>query len=198
MGERITGPARDTVRRAQDGARDLGQAFIGGEHLLLGLVGDGVEDTAATVLRRHGVTADLVRGEIRRWTGADRWDEDDAGALQAIGIDLDAVRAVVEDAFGPGALDEPVPPEPRGPRSVFGRREPRPIKGHLPLTRNAGKVIELAVREAVRQHRTVEGAHILLGMLRSRAGAEIGILTRAGVEPDALRVELLAALAEAA
>ncbi|MFC5722876.1 hypothetical protein ACFP1Z_22170 [Streptomyces gamaensis] len=38
-------------------------------------------------------------------TAAGPLDEDDAAALRALGIGLDAVRARTESAFGPGSLD---------------------------------------------------------------------------------------------
>jgi ATP-dependent Clp protease ATP-binding subunit ClpA len=198
MFERFDATARQAVVHAQDGARDLGQHFIGTEHLLLGLVWDGAEDTAATTLRAHGVRPDAIRAQILRWMGTDRLDETDAEALHTIGIDLDAVRTVVEDAFGPGALDEK-PGEGNGPRGLKAllRRRTPPIQGHLPLTGRAKKALELSLREATRlECRHIEAGHILLGLLRARGGPDTRILTDAGIDLDALQRQVVASLSQ--
>jgi ATP-dependent Clp protease ATP-binding subunit ClpA len=198
MFERFDETARQTVVHAQDGARGLGQRFIGTEHLLLGMVWDGAESTAAATLRAHGVTASGIRAQILMWKGTGPLGETDAEALHTIGIDLDAVRAVVEDAFGPGALDEP-PAEandPRGLGALLRRRTP-PVQGHIPLTPRAKKALELSLREAVRlESRHIEAGHVLLGLLRARGGPDTRILTDAGIDLDALRHEVEADLTQ--
>lgn len=45
------------------------------------------------------------------------WARRDADALRAIGIDLDEVRRMAEESFGPGALDRA--PRPCGPGMRF-------------------------------------------------------------------------------
>ena len=84
-----------------------------------------------------------------------RRGELDAAALATIGIDLDAVRKSVEEAFGPGAL-------PGRRRCRRGRRA-----GHVPLSPRAKRALELSLREALAQgDRQIGPEHILLGLAR--------------------------------
>jgi ATP-dependent Clp protease ATP-binding subunit ClpA len=197
MFERFDETARQVVVHAQDGARSLGQSFIGTEHLLLGLVRDGAESTAASALRARGVTQDLVTTRIATWNGTGPLGDIDAEALHTIGIDLESVRAVIEDAFGPGALNEPPRPAGgrRGPVALLRRRSGAPVKGHIPFTPRAKKVLELSVREAVRlESGHIQAGHVLLGLLRAEGSPDTRILVDAGVDPDSLRQEIEAAL----
>jgi ATP-dependent Clp protease ATP-binding subunit ClpC len=67
MFQRFTDRARRVLVYAQEEARDLDHAFIGTEHLLLGLIreGDGV---AAQALEASGITYDAVRSRVTRLT----------------------------------------------------------------------------------------------------------------------------------
>jgi ATP-dependent Clp protease ATP-binding subunit ClpC len=64
MFERFTDRSRRVLVYAQDQARDLNDAFIGTEHILLGLIleADGV---AAKVLSSAGITYDAVREKVK-------------------------------------------------------------------------------------------------------------------------------------
>ncbi len=64
MFERFTDRARRVLAYAQEEARDLDHAYIGTEHILLGLirVGDGV---AAHALDALGVSYDVVREKVK-------------------------------------------------------------------------------------------------------------------------------------
>jgi hypothetical protein len=108
MYERFTPDARSVVVGATEHARRLGHRYVGGEHLLLAVVGTG--QPAGTVLSAHGVTPERVEEEIIRrvgtGAGAGLFAGVDAEALAAIGIDLDAVRARIEASFGPQALTQ--------------------------------------------------------------------------------------------
>ena len=111
MFERFTDGARQVVVRAQEDARRLGHNYIGCEHLLLAATETG--EPAGVVLRDQGVTPERVEAEILRTigrgsAGADPLRGLDREALAAIGIDLDVVRARIEAAFGPDALDRAV------------------------------------------------------------------------------------------
>ncbi|GGR50202.1 ATP-dependent Clp protease ATP-binding subunit ClpA [Nocardioides luteus] len=170
MFERFTRPARDAVTAAQTHATDLGHDRIGDDHLLLA-ISSGADSPAARALTEAGVDTAGLRAEIERAHG--RLGEEDAEALSSLGIDLDAVRSRVEAVFGDGALDA------GKPRRRFG--------GHIPFTKDAKKVLELALREAIRlDDRTIGTEHILLGILR--AGGEGHAALRAlGVDAAALR-----------
>jgi ATP-dependent Clp protease ATP-binding subunit ClpC len=67
MFERFTDRARRVLVYAQEEARDFGHAFIGTEHILLGLIreGDGV---AAQALDALEITYDVVRAKVAELT----------------------------------------------------------------------------------------------------------------------------------
>ena len=104
---RMLPTARDFLGQASEESRRLGHDYVGSEHLLLALAGEG-GGRAAAVLRRLGVTADDVRADILADIGtgfgapAARIDRD---ALATLGIDFDEVRRRIEATFGQGALE---------------------------------------------------------------------------------------------
>ena len=173
MFDRFTSEARDVVARSQDEARQLRHAFIGPEHLLISMAGGS--GPGSLVLQGHDITAEALREQLRAMTG----DELDAAALAALGIDLEKVRAATEANLGPGALH---------------KRAPVP-SGHIPFSKPAKKVLELAVREAMRFHSgEISSGHLLLGLLRE---AETGdhqalvarLLQEPGLDLGVLRAE---------
>lgn len=193
MFERFTQGARAVVIGAQEQARELGHPAIGTEHVLLALL--AVENGAGTVLREAGVDHESVRSAVVEHVG-DRGDEvaavadrdaEDAAALKAIGIDLDAVRAAIEENFGAGALRLPHPaPKKRG---IFGKFYAG--SGHVPFSRRNKKVLELSLREALRlNHKFIAPEHIMLGVLREGQGLAMLILAEREVDFDRLRAEL--------
>jgi ATP-dependent Clp protease ATP-binding subunit ClpA len=198
MFERFTVPARTVVVRAQEEAQALRHPAIGTGHLLLALLDDGT-GVAGAVLRAAGADRASVREALRGDAPAedDTAEEgplgaEDAAALKAIGIDLDAVRAKVEQIFGPGALATPQAPP---PRRGFGARR----GGARPFTRRARKVLELALREAiVLRSRSIGTEHLLLGLLREERGEAAQVLTGRGLSLADLRRRTLDALAAAA
>ena len=101
MFERFTDAARAAVVGAQTEARALGHGWIGTEHLLLAVVQDP-DRPVARQLAGLGLTHDRLHAEVVTTLGG---HHDDGSALRDLGIDLDAVRARVEEQFGPGALD---------------------------------------------------------------------------------------------
>jgi len=218
MTERISGEARAAVVRAQEQARRLGQDFIGCEHLLYGVA--GADDAAGSVLRARGVTPERVEDQVaallsrgrgrglgRGRTAAVRAGELDRGALAAIGIDIDAVRARVEEAFGPGSLDRAAAP-----------RRNRVREGHLRVTRQARRCIDRSMREAAAhqaasqqtaseqtasQQAESTGArpadahgagHIALSLLNMDTSVTRSILTALGVSAAQLTAEIKTAL----
>ena len=189
MFERFTTEARAVVTGAQAEARALGHGHIGTEHLLIALLAES-EGTVAGALRQYGVDADQVRAEARRLVGsgtpdladADA-DAEDAAALKAIGIDLAAVRAAIEENFGAGSLRLPREPKKRG---VFGRFAP--AVGHIPFSKRNKKVLELSLREALRlKQRFIAPEHIALGLVREGNGLAMRILADKGVDFDRFR-----------
>jgi ATP-dependent Clp protease ATP-binding subunit ClpA len=198
MFERLTQPARDVIVVGQREARNMGHRTMGTEHLLLGMLA-GRGDIAATVLREAGVRAPRVREDIDRLTGSALrpLGPGDAEALEAIGIDLDAVRAKIEEAFGPGALEEPPPAR----RRRWPFRVPQTVSDsrHIALRPRARKVLELSLREALRlHHRYIGPEHLLLGLLREGEGLAARILADAGLTTPGLRARVHSALDEAA
>ena len=179
MFERFTAEARQVVVDAQHEARQMHAGHIGTEHLLLALLAQPGTVTAA-VLTRHGLTHDAVASSVRAFLGDEGLD---AAALSSVGIDLDAVRESVEATFGPGSLDA-------------GRRT---VRGHIPFTPRAKKVLELSLREAHRRGDDYIGAeHILLGLIREGDGLAAKILTDTGLSLEALRTGVDRGLDDAA
>jgi hypothetical protein len=123
MFERFTGTARHVVVQAQQDARRLGHNYIGCEHLLLATA--AAAEPAGAVLRDQGVTPERIEAAILRTVGrgqtADPLGGIDRQALAFIGIDLDVVRARIEEAFGPDALTRAVPAACRSRRPVWGK-----------------------------------------------------------------------------
>ena len=175
MFERFTHRARRVVLAAQSFAREHNAETVRSEHLLAALVTDP-DGMAVAVLARFDVTRQDVEAEVANVRGSEP-PPSDAEALATLGIDLDEVRRQVEDAFGPGALDRT--------RAALGRGAG---VGHIPFDRSAKKVLELALREAIRLGHTFIGTeHLLLGMLHAQTGAACPVLNALGVTQDAAR-----------
>ena len=194
MFERFTHAARDVVVRAQAEARDLNQSPTGTQHVLLALLADPGAPFARA-LADYGVDAEFVRGDIVRRVGphppdlsAAAAEQEDAEALKAIGIDLDAVRRAIEQNFGPGSLRLPRAPEPKRRgllRKFYGS------SGHVPFSPRNKKVLELSLREALRlKQKFIAPEHIMLGLLREGQGLAALILADRGVDFDRLREDM--------
>ncbi|PVZ03454.1 Clp protease N-terminal domain-containing protein [Actinomycetospora cinnamomea] len=174
MFERFTDPARRVVVMAQEDARERADDRIRSEHLLLAMCRAG-DTRGAALLAERGVTRQVVEDDLRTPTVPDR------DALASVGIDLDEVRGRVEDAFGPGALENT--------RAAGMRRRRR--FGHIPFDRGAKKVLELALREAIhRGDRALGTEHVLLGMLHRETGRAATILHARGLALRDLRAAL--------
>jgi ATP-dependent Clp protease ATP-binding subunit ClpA len=197
MFERFTQEARQAVIGAQAEARELGHTVIGTEHVLIALLADEAGPIAAA-LRDDGIDAAYVRGEVRRRTGPQPSDPnftdadaEDAAALKAIGIDLNAVRAAIEENFGAGALR--LPRDAPKKRGLLGRFYAG--TGHIPFTNRSKKVLELSLREAIRlDQKFIAPEHLLLGMLRDGNGLAVLILTEKSVDLATLRDHLTRSL----
>jgi ATP-dependent Clp protease ATP-binding subunit ClpA len=173
MFERFTADARQAVVLAQEEALALRHGWIGTEHLLLGVLradGDG-----ARLLAGFGVDAAGVRDDVVRIVGRGE-DDIDRDALATLGIDLDAVRERVEQAFGPGALIR----RRRCRRGGIGRM--------VPFTARAKKALELSLREAIAlAERDLRAEHLVLGLLRENDGVAAQVLAQRGVTLAAAR-----------
>ena len=196
MFERFTRDARTVVVSTQELCRSLGVDEVRPVHLLLALTED--DSGAREVLAAHGLTPDAVGAAIgvpRRAPSAPL-DDDDAAALRSLGIDLDAIREAVNQQFGDGALEaaasaegDPGDDGPAGDgdlaRQGLGRG------GHVRFGRGAKKVLELALREAVREHsREIRSEHIALAVLRTDDDAVRMLLGSLGVDVRTLRADL--------
>ncbi len=163
MFERFTQQARSSVAAAQEAARSLQAAQLLPVHILLGAVTVAEESQSplAVILAETGLTSAVLHTELQALGSATALGEQDAEALQSIGIDLDSVRRAVEEQFGPGALDADAPPSAR--RSLFGRRK----GGAIPFSRSAKSVLESSLREAsARRDGYIGTEHIVLGVIR--------------------------------
>lgn len=166
--------ARRTVLLARDNARRLGSGQVRTEHLLLALL-EVDANPAREALERHGLTYGPAYDMVRKMSADPPLD---AEALEAIGIDLEAVRGKLESAFGKGVLDTPKP----------GGR------GRQLLGQDARKTLELSLRESLLMHANhISTAHILLGLIRADDGA-VRILRQAGIDPKVLQQEVRASL----
>lgn len=193
MFERFTVDAREVVVTAQREARELHHGHIGTEHLLLGLL-TADAGVAHTVLAEAGIDRLRVRADIERLVGSPGriLSDEDAAALQTIGIDLDEVLASIEKTFGPDALQPACPPTRRR-----GRRRRQNVRP--PFAPRAKKVLELSLREAVRLKDTHIGSeHVLLGLLREGNGLAAKILVGKGIDLAELRQRTLDAMDKAA
>lgn len=168
MFERFSKAARASVVQAQDEARVLGSGQIGSVHLLLGVLADA-HSLASRVMSTYEIDHARVRSEV------ESLGQSDAAALDAIGIDLDAIRRRAEESFGRGALDRTLPES----TGRFGRRR---RTSHLPFDPSARKSLELALREAVAmKHNYIGTEHVLLGLVRDEKAQSMRVLRRLGL-----------------
>jgi hypothetical protein len=91
-------PAERYLAAGASEARRAGCSFVGTEHVLLALVRDRTGPL--------GLEPEAVETALAPWLGPDpARAKIDPEALASLGIDLEAVRARLEGAFGPGALE---------------------------------------------------------------------------------------------
>jgi ATP-dependent Clp protease ATP-binding subunit ClpA len=188
MFERFSRNAKVAVVLAQEEARELAAGDIRPEHLLVGVLQSAGRDLSA-LLAGYGLTAETVRSRLVLADGPDdETFEADTEALRSIGIDLRAVRDTVNRTFGADAFDNALRPS--------GRRRRR--RGHIPFTKSAKKVLELALRESLAHKDGYIGCeHILLGILRGGDDYAIGFITE-HVSVTTLRGGIIDLLADAA
>ncbi|MGP3989949.1 Clp protease N-terminal domain-containing protein [Streptomyces sp. 3N207] len=195
MFERFSKEARDVVIRAQDEANSLGHDWIGTEHLLLAALHHPEQPGAATLVRL-GISTASCRAAVAGVVPGAQEDlgPEDAEALRALGIDLEAVRRRAEESFGEGALDSGRAKRGRGRGKGEGT-----LTRHVPFAARAKKVLKQALREAVaRKDRGIGVAHLVLGVLRSEDNISLALFARLGIEPGMVRELVLDDLRTAA
>lgn len=188
MFERFSRNARVAVVLAQEEARELNADEIRPEHILVGVLQSAGRELSS-VLEGYGLTANAVRGRLAtaESTGDESFD-DDAEALRSIGIDLRAVRDNIDRTFGEGTYDNAL--------RKSGRRRRR--RSHIPFTKPAKKVLELALREALaHKDNGISCEHILLGILRGGDKLTLQLITE-HVHAAQLRGAVVALLDKAA
>lgn len=126
------------------------------------------------------------------------------------GIDLDAVRARIEAAFGPDVFTRVLPHTCRKRRPALRynplarRRHPRRAghdqhaktgghtTGHIPFTPRAKKCLEHSLREAKARHDNYIGVeHLTLALVAMNEGTVPPILSALGVSQATLRAAIL-------
>jgi hypothetical protein len=195
MFERFTEQARAVVVGAHAHARRLGHDFIGCEHLLLAAAESPTP--AGEVLRELGISTSAIESTLLRRTGTDPFEHIDKDALAAIGIDLDRVRASVEDSLGPLTPDgsgatEGNPDHPgSGPHSRRGLRRRGSGKLRTPFTKRAKACLEQSLREAVASRDSHLGVeHVVLALTAVDSATVRRTLSEAGVTGDAVRTAI--------
>ncbi len=106
MWDRLSPEAREVMSLALTESEQLGHGYLGDEHVLLGLL-RGQASRASSLLRGHGLDLASARAELQRLSAAGlipRSRGDDAGALRAVGIDVEAVCQRLVTAFGAEAV----------------------------------------------------------------------------------------------
>jgi hypothetical protein len=166
MWDRLTPAARRVMNLALEESEQLGQGYVGDEHLLLGLLAEEA-GTASSLLRAHGLDLAGARAELQRLVAAGltpRSHTDDVRALRAVGIDVENVRQRLVAAFGAEAVGAAVRRASRRPWWRGGGRRRTPLCGP-PLF--AKRALQLAAdRAEARDPAGVTPEHLLYGVLR--------------------------------
>ena len=159
-------PAEPYLTAGADEARRLGHGYIGTEHILSVLLRQP-DSGAVRVLAQLGVSAGAVEAALGRWLPDNpRTAKIDGEALAELGIDFDAVRARLEQTFGPGALE-------RSHHSCLG------ICPRLKLA--LGFALDHAAQRQLRDE------HVLLGMLSVPDSVGARVLAPLGVTLETAR-----------
>jgi len=166
MQDRLSAEAREVMRLALAESEQLGHGYIGDEHVLLGLLRQQAS-VASSLLRGHGLDLASARAELQRLSAAGlmpRSRADDAGALGAVGIDVEAVRQRLVAAFGADAVGAAVWRASRRPWWRGGGRRRTPLCGP-PFFAKRAMYLASCYAES-RDAGAVMPEHLLYGVLR--------------------------------
>ncbi|MDQ1376834.1 MAG: hypothetical protein QOE15_1007, partial [Acidimicrobiaceae bacterium] len=125
MFERLNPESRQVLEDSQAEARSFHDGFVGPEHLLLALTR---QPEIAARFAALGIQREAIEQAVRSEACAQSLDAD---ALAGIGIDLVAVRELVEQSFGIGALEAAA--------VALERRARRRRRGHMKRLAAAGR-----------------------------------------------------------
>ena len=177
MMERFTDAARRAVRSAHGIARMEGAPAVGEEHVLAALLAQR-DCTAVALLTGCGLGRERhqqLLGECREFRRRGGIGRAEAEALRSLGIEVDEIVDRVEQIWGEGALQEPVP---------------APARPRLPWRPETKRMLETALRQALDLGcKHVGTEHLLLGLL-IRDGVVREILTAHAITPLQLRALL--------
>ncbi len=166
MWDRLSPAAREVMSLALTESEQLGNGYLGDEHVLLGLL-RGQASRASSLLRGHGLDLASARAELQRLSAAGlmpRSRVDDAGALRAVGIDVEAVRQRLVTAFGAEAVGAAVWRASRVPWWRGGGRRRTPLCGP-PFFAKRAMYLASCYAES-RDAAAVTPEHLLYGVLR--------------------------------
>ncbi|HYY81445.1 MAG TPA: Clp protease N-terminal domain-containing protein [Actinomycetes bacterium] len=136
MADRLTERAHRVLDLAREEAGRFGHAYVGPEHVVLGLLRDGASG-AASLLRARGLDLEAARAGLGRLVERGVVPgprPNDAELLGSLGIDLDAVRRRTERTFGRLALGRATREPVRARRNGVGRVPRTPLQGPPVLT----------------------------------------------------------------
>ena len=166
MWDRLSEQAREVMRLALAESGQLGHGYVGDEHVLLGLLREQASQ-ASSLLRGHGLDLASARAELQRLSAAGlmpRSRADDAGALRAVGIDVEGVRERLVTAFGAEAVGAAVWRASRRPWWRGGGRRRTPLCGP-PFFAKRAMYLASCYAES-RDAAAVMPEHLLYGVLR--------------------------------
>jgi len=177
MRVRLSPEAREVMRLALAESQQLGHGYVGDEHVLLGLLREQASQ-ASSLLRGHGLDLASARAELQRLSAAGlmpRSRADDAGALRAVGVDVEAVRERLVTAFGEEAVGAAVCRASRRPWWRGGGRRRTAMCGP-PLFAKRAMYLASCYAQS-REAAAVTPEHLLHGVLRDLEdpyGAQLG------------------------
>jgi ATP-dependent Clp protease ATP-binding subunit ClpC len=123
------------------------------------------QDEARALRHNYIGTEHLLLGLLREEEGLG------ARVLGRLGVEIDAVRAMVRSRVGEGDEVE---------------------SGQIPFTPHAKEALELSLREALSLgHKYIGTEHVLLGFVRQGQGVGIEIIEQLGAPPDVVREEVI-------